>query len=225
MSERRYRMRRWLNRTLAFAAVLVVSPTFAPQLLAWPYHAERGTTHIYSVTPIPPDIDAVLARADGLLAQSPVHEAGAPRTLFLTDGGWRWTWLALTSRSAFAVRRPLRDAIVVNASDIAADRVANGAALGGTRSLSGVIAHETTHVDVADRYGEFRAMMLPTWKSEGYADHVARESSLGDADYRRLRAAGASHPALPYYEGRRRVEAILARNGGDVNALMRGTDG
>ena len=106
---------------------------------------------------------------------------------------------------------------------MAADRVENGAPVGGVRSLSGVIAHETTHLLVARRIGEWRAFMLPGWKSEGYADYVARESSLRDSDYARLRANGASRPAMFYYEARRRVAEALRRNGGNVEAMLEST--
>jgi hypothetical protein len=203
-----------------FLVALLGTATAAPQLLAWPYSAEIGHTRIYSESPIPPEMRAVLARSDALVARSPFAQPGLERRLFLTDGGWRWDLLALTSRGAFALRRPLRDAIVVNASNVAADRVENGAPVGGARSLSGVIAHETTHLIVAHRLGEWRAFMLPGWKSEGYADYVARESSLGDADYARLRANGARRDAMFYYEARRRVAEALRRNGGDVERFL-----
>jgi len=62
--------------------------------------------------------------------------------------------------------------------------------------------------------------MLPGWKSEGYADYVARESSLRDADYARLRANGARRDAMFYYEARRRVADALSRNGGNVEAML-----
>jgi hypothetical protein len=203
-----------------FLVVLIGTATAAPQTLAWPYSAEIGRTRIYSETPIPPQMRSVLARSDALLARSPLAGPGVDRRLFLTDGGWRWELLALTSQGAFALRRPYRDAIIVNASDVAADRVENGAPVGGVRSLSGVIAHETTHLLVARHIGEWNAFMLPGWKSEGYADYVARESSLRDSDYARLRANGARRPAMFYYESRRRVAAALRRNGGDVDALL-----
>jgi len=108
-------------------AALLGTATAAPQLLAWPYSAEIGHTRIYSETPIPPAMRAVLARSDVLVARSPLAEPGLRRSLFLSQGGWRWDLLALTSRGAFAFRRPFRDAIIVNASDVAADRVENGA--------------------------------------------------------------------------------------------------
>jgi hypothetical protein len=207
---------------LLLLAALLGTTTAAPQLLAWPYSAEIGHVLVYSEQPIPPQMRSVLARSDALVARSPLAEPGLERRLFLTDGGWRWDLLALTSRGAFALRRPYRDAIVVNASDIAADRVENGAPVGGARSLSGVIAHETSHILVAHRIGEWRALMLPGWKSEGYADYVARESSLRDGDYARLRANGAERPAMFYYEARRRVAAALARDGGNVDRFLGG---
>src|ERR1700710_53528 len=161
---RRSRAMRIAQGAILFAVVLLGTATAAPQLLAWPYSAEIGHTLVYSETPIPPRMRSILARSDALVAGSPLAEPGLDRRLFLTQGGWRWDLLALTTSGAFALRRPFRDAIIVNASDVAADRVENGAPVGGVRSLSGVIAHETTHLLVAHRLGEWRAFMLPSWK-------------------------------------------------------------
>lgn len=224
MTERPRRRRSGWARAGRWAFILlgtgVIAVGAAPELLAWPYRAERGGTIVYSSTPIPPQIDAVLARTDALLATSPLNRPLPGRRIFLTGGGWRWPLLALTSRGAFALRRPYRDAVIVNRADVAADRVSNGAGIGGSRTLSGTLAHEFTHILVARRYGELRAARLPVWQSEGYADHVAHESSLSEADYRRLRAAGTDHPALRYYEGRRRVEAMLRASGGNPDRLF-----
>jgi hypothetical protein len=216
---------RWVRiaeRSFLFVAALLATVTVAPQLLAWPYSTQIGHTKVYSEEPIPPELARVLARADALDARSPIAEPNLERSLFLTDGGWRWDLLSLTSHGAFALRRPFRDAIVVNACNILADRVENGAPVGGVRTLSGVIAHETTHIFVAHHLGEWRALLLPSWKNEGYADYVARESSLSDADYAQLHANGAERPAMFYYEARRRVGETLAHNGNNVDRLLRG---
>jgi hypothetical protein len=221
---RGHRLRGWLRPIgIALASLLgllLLSTTFAPELLAWPYKVQRGRTVVYAERPIPAEIERVLARADALLAQSPLDDRSMRRRIFLSEGGWRWRVAALTSAGAFGLRRPFRDAILFNRSDIAADRVTNGREVGGARTLSGTIAHELTHILVARRLGEIRARMLPTWKQEGYADHVARESSLSAADYRALKAEGADHPALPYYEGRLKVAEALRANGGDVDAML-----
>jgi len=46
------------------------------------------------------------------------------------------------------------------------------------RSLSGVLAHETTHLLVRRRIGYWRNLTAPTWKKEGYAEYVAGGSTL-----------------------------------------------
>lgn len=214
--------RRLASWTASLAVGLYVLLTAAPELLAWPHVAQHGRTRVYSDRPIPPEIQRVLARTDALLARTPIDRPDLERRLFLTDGGWRWSLLTPGHGTAFALRRPWRDAVIVNRSDVVGDRVENGEPIGGRRTLSGILAHELTHVLVGHRYGELRAAFFPSWMAEGYADHVAQESSLSEADYRRLRADGADHPALDYYEGRRQVRLLLARVGGNPDALFGG---
>jgi len=103
---------------------------------------------------------------------------------------------------------------------VAADRVTNGAPLGGVRTLSGTIAHEMTHRLVADHIGEWAALRLPAWKREGYPDYVAQETSIRPQDEALIRERDPNARVLAYYEGRRRVAAELARNGGSVDALL-----
>lgn len=215
-------VRRRINRLAGVAALLIATVTLAPEVLAWPHRTDVGDIRIFASRPIPPtEMMAVVARADALVAASPLAGPVPRRRLFLSDGGWRWHVASLGAPGAFALRRPFRNAIVVNDADIASDRVRTGRAVGGERSLSGVIAHETAHVVVADRWGEWRALRLPGWFFEGLADLVAQEGSLSDSDYRRLVARGEKHPALIYYQGRRRVAAALAANGGDLDALIK----
>lgn len=207
-------------RGIAFVALALafVSPIFAPQLLAFPYHAESSIGPVRSERPIDRRaLDRVAARTRTLLAQSPIASPDEQRPIFLTDGGWRWRWLALAHAGSFAITRPASRAVVVNASRPAADCVTKTAC---PRTLSGVLAHEFVHGIIRRRYGPVKAMLAPQWLVEGYADHVAQESRLTAADVARLEARGETHPALPYYHGRRRVEKLLAANGGDVDALF-----
>ncbi|MEG3172878.1 hypothetical protein U1708_11710 [Sphingomonas sp. ZB1N12] len=191
-------------------------------MLAFPYKQRIGTVTVYAERPIDPRIGSELARAEGLLRASPIYTGPLDRSLFLTDGGWRWRLLAIQSPHAFAFRRPFSAAIVVNRSDVGADRVTNDRAIGNTRTLSGVIAHETTHIMIANHLGEVRSAMLPTWQKEGYADHVARESSLTDAEAARLRKTDPGAASLVYYDASRWVVAALGANSGSVDALFAG---
>lgn len=213
--------RRILIGIALVALAATASPLRAPRLLAFPYAARIGADQVYSTAPLQPAALApILARADRLVHASPLaaHEEG--RDIFLTGGDWRWNWLAGTSTGAFALTRPFSSAVIVNRADLAGDHVYNKAALGGTRSLSGVIAHEKCHGMVRRHFGAVRERMAPAWLREGYCDYVAGESSLTDAQADALEAAKTYHPAIAYVRGRQKVAALLAANGGSVDALF-----
>ena len=110
--------------------------------------------------------------------------------------------------------------MIVNLSDPAADMAVNGRAIGGKRSLSGVIAHERTHIWTGRALGLVENALLPNWQREGYADYIAQETSLTTAEYARLKRSGAHHPAMPYYEGRQWIEAMAANKGGTIAAIF-----
>lgn len=215
-------LRRWTTRIACGGAVVVAGVLHVPAALAFPYRADFGRTTVLSEQPIDTAaMGQVLARADGLLAASPLYRPGLSRQLVLTDGGWRWDILSIGARGAIAFRRPFAHALIFNRHSVAADRVTNGAPLGGVRTLSGAIAHEMTHRLIADHIGEWAALRLPAWKREGYPDYVARETSVHPQDEALIRARDPHARVLTYYEGRRRVAAELARNGGSVDALLR----
>jgi hypothetical protein len=198
----------------------MVVPVFVPQALAFPYHAQSHGSSFWSERPIPqPELDAVAGRGQALVAQSPLAKGREPRHVFLTQGGWRWKWLVLANRSAFGITRPIAEAVILNRNDLAKDEVLNGAAIGGRRTLSGAIAHETCHGMLRRHFG-LSVASKPTWLTEGYCDHVAQESSLTAADAARLETTQPGHPALPYFHGRLRVARLLQQYGGDVDAIF-----
>ena len=211
---------RWLNLGFGLVGLLLGSVIAAPQLLAFPYQAQVGETRVYSETPL--DVAAlrpVLARADRMLAASPLYREPVGTRVFLTDGGWRLRLLALGDGGSVGFTRPLSDvvsdAVIMGPADVARDRT------NSIRSLSGTIAHERTHIMVRRHLGQMRGIMLPRWISEGYADHISGEPNPRDPALARWRAADPDHPVFFYIEARRRVEAALRDNGGDVEALLR----
>lgn len=204
-------------RLVALFAILS-SPLLAPELLAFPHVATSNGDTVYSVKPIDkPALDRVTRRANALVAESPLARPYEPRTIFLTDGGWRWSWLAVRNNAALALTRPGREAIIINTSDLSADGIATAF---GQRTLSGVIAHEKCHGLERRRFGLSVDWRKPQWLREGYCDYVALESTLSDAQAQRLEMAREDARALTYWQGRRKVAAQLAANGGDVAALF-----
>lgn len=192
-----------------------------PALLLFPHERRVGTTVVYSETPLPDNIDAVVLRSNDLLRASELFESRAlSRPIFITRGGWRWRLLAFDTPDAFAQTRPLGDNVVVNRADIARDRVWRGSPVAGERILSDVITHERTHVLIRMRFGVLADRRFPRWLREGYCDHVANSSSLSDEQASRLVSEGRKTPALFYYQSRKRVERALRDNGGSMRALF-----
>ena len=210
---------RGLGVTIGLAFVVVVS-LYTPAALAFPHVERFGNTTVYSVAPIPDVMAERINRADALLAQSPLAEPGLRRTLVLTDGGWRWRVLAAGYWNVIALRRPFSSMLLFNRADVAADRVRNGAPMGGERTLSGTIAHESVHLLTARRYGEIRLARMPEWKREGYADYVAQETSIGAEDEARIRERWADAPVLRYYAAHRKVKHLLDSGGMSVDELL-----
>ncbi len=211
------RVRRWINRGVPILAAPLVFVIYVPQALAFPHYQRFGSTDVWSEAPIPANFPAVLARADALVASSPLAGGDASRRLFLTQGGWRWRVLSVTSGGALGLRRPFSPVLLFNRHDAVRDRLFTPF---GTRSLSGVIAHETSHLLVARRIGELRMARLPAWVSEGLADFVARESTLSEADVERVRQTQPDARAVFYHDARRRVARTLDANGGSVDRLL-----
>lgn len=211
--------RRRLNRIAAVAVILFASPLYAPQLLAFPYHAQSGDLSVWSEKPIDQAaLDAVAEKSAALISGSPLARASEPRRVFLTEGGWRWNWLALRFRDSFAISRPFTEPLIFNRSDIARDRLHSGG--NAVRSLSGTLAHETCHGLIRRSIGLHADFTKPVWLREGYCDFVAEESALDEQRADKLRTTDPDHRSLVYFDGRRRVAAELARNGGDVRALF-----
>src|SRR6185503_15919560 len=68
--------------------------------------------------------------------------------------------------------------VFINKTDVPDDLVYMNRAKHNQRSLSGVVAHEVTHLFIRQRYGTLRSMLMPTWKNEGYCEYVAGESTI-----------------------------------------------
>ncbi len=202
-------------------SLALVSPIVAPQLLAFPHQKTFGDTTVYSELPIDPKMESILKRSDALLKQSGIYSDSYGRSVFVTQDGWRWNWLALTSRGGVGLTRPVSPhSVILSVKDIAQDLMPMRGTIGKQRSLSGTIAHERTHQLIHAHFGLWSSVKFPNWKVEGYCEFIAQETTLTEQDAAQLKKAGEAHPAMVYFEGRRDVTAILAKNGGSIDQLF-----
>jgi hypothetical protein len=162
---------------LGVAFILLLS---FPQLL-FAHETSYKQFHVYSREPSDQHVDAVLDAVEARLATSTINDDRVTPNVYLTNSYRLYRSLSLNMGwNSFGKGYPLlpTNNIFINKSDLAADQVFRDAATNNTRSLSGVIAHEVTHLLIRKRYGYWRNVTMPAWKKEGYAEYVAGGSTL-----------------------------------------------
>lgn len=193
---------------------------YAPWILCFPYEERIEGFTVRSEAPLSAPVRREIERAHDLLEANDLRAALSGTDVYLTEGGWRWRLLAWGSVSAFGFRRSFGRSIVLNRTDYEDAKVRNGRSPGGVRSVGGLVAHEGSHLALARQYGELQILSVPKWIREGYADYVAQESSLSEAEAQALRVSRSNDIALRYFDDRRRVAAYLATPDHSVQSLL-----
>jgi hypothetical protein len=171
-SSRAYRGLRYVIASAGLAYVFLLS---FPQAL-FGYEISHHNFTVYSREPLDPNVHAVLDRVEARLLGSGIHDESLKPRIFISDSHGLYRLLSLNvGGNSFAkgyLALPTSN-IFVNKSDVAHDLVFRDAQADRQRSLSGVIAHEVTHLLVREKFGYMRNLMLPAWKQEGYSEYVA----------------------------------------------------
>lgn len=172
-----YRIARYLVVSAGVAYVLLLS---FPQVL-FAHEISYRNLKVYSREPLDQNIYAVLDKVESRLAASEINNQEIRPKIFITNSHGLYAFISLYFGSnsfgkGFAAL-PTNN-IFINKSDVAKDLVFRRAVANNERSLSGVIAHETTHLLIRKKFGYWRNLTMPVWKKEGYAEYVAGGSTL-----------------------------------------------
>lgn len=159
-----------------------------------------------------------------LLKTSPVFDTQKNQNIFLCHSFNEFTFFAPRSRKAFAVNYPLVQNIFLTPSDIDKNVISRNALDNNVRTLSGVIAHETTHSALEDKLGFLQYKLLPSWKNEGYCDYVAKESSYNDElGWMQICAKNEeiSSPSFTYFKYKTYVDYLLKEEKVTLDSFLR----
>lgn len=177
-----YRTYRVFNYTFVGILTVYLLTIAFPQYL-FANHISHGKFTVYSRQKPDENIDKVLDLAEARLVNSPLYDETVARRIFLTDSHVFYTFLSNKAFRSFANSVPMIDNILVNRSDVAADKVFVDRPIRNSRSLSGVLAHEVTHLFIRKKLGTARVMFLvPTWKNEGYCEYIAGDTTISFED-------------------------------------------
>ena len=110
--------------------------------------------------------------------------------------------------------------VFINACDLDKDLVFRDAPAYNSRSLSGVIAHEVTHLLVRNRFGYFRNLTLPVWKKEGYAEYAGGSTLPLDTGVRMWKARPNDDTGYQYFKYYMIVRYLLEHEKVSVDDLL-----
>ena len=133
---------------------------------------------VYSREPFDARIYKVLDDAESRLSKSTIYDQGISRRVFLTNSHSMYAFLSNKAYKSFANSVPFIDNIIINKSTVADDLVFLNRPEHNRRSLSGVIAHEVTHLFIRKKVGAVRVALMPTWKNEGYCEFIAGDTTI-----------------------------------------------
>jgi len=203
---------RTLRRALLAAGLGYLLVLSFPQVL-FAHEISYRSVAVYSRQPLGKEIYTVLDRVEARLAASGIQDGAVRPRVFLTDGFDSYAlWGLYLGGNSFGKSYPLLPTgnIFINKSDPARDAVLRRATAHTERSLSGVIAHETTHLLIRRKFGYWRNLTFPSWKKEGYAEYVAGGSTLPyDTGVRMWKAHPGDGTGYQYFKDYMLVRYLL----------------
>ncbi len=193
-------MRRALRFSSRAAAAVSVLVLLYGLLLAFPeplfaHRIEEGPFLVYSRKPVQHALVAPrLRNAEERLRRSEIHRSGATHRVFVTGSKSLYRLLNGPYHEAIARNVELGNAIFLPDLDGEGASVVH---FDGRRApLDEILAHEAIHTFVQHRLGAVRAMRLPFWKKEGYAQYVGLAFFPFTVGAKALESA-EKHPSLP----------------------------
>jgi hypothetical protein len=217
-------LRRWLLRGSAALLVLFAlyfATLMRPQMF-FSWARDSASIHVRSDEPVPEGARGVIALAESRIRHSPLFDPTRTYPVFVCNARWRWNYFSGFNGRSRGFHTQLGRAVFIRPARWETNQLAGPDGRDGPRSLDVYIAHEVTHMMVADRIGLIEARRLPAWLREGYAEYVARRDTFDYAAARaHLIAGDEGFGARDQY---RRylllVTHLLDREGMDVSAVL-----
>lgn len=217
-------LRLWLIR--AIAAVLLLSALYVLTLLRprmfFSWARDGAAIHVRSDEPIPASAAAIITLAESRIRRSPLFDRTRSYPVYVCNARWRWNYFSGFNGRSRGFQTPLGRAVFIRPARWDRNQLAGPDGTDAPRSLDMYIAHEVTHMMVADHLGLLAARRLPVWLREGYAEYVARHDTFDyDAARAHLIAADKEFAARdPYWKYLLLVTHLLDRQGMAVTAVL-----
>ena len=206
---------------LGISSALYLATLLRPEAL---FSSTRGgaSIKVHSDAPVSESATAVIALAESRIRRSPLFDAARTYPVYVCNARWRWNYFSFFDGRSRGFQTPLGRAAFIRAADWGRNQLAGPDGRDGPRPLDVYIAHEITHMMVADHIGLIAERRLRAWLREGYAEYVARHDTFDYAAARTAWMAGdESVTARDRYFGHLLlVTHLLDREGQNLSSLL-----
>ena len=215
---------------IGLGAALFVTIAYALLFTVQIYRLDRvsiGTIN-YRTNATEAEMASVHAHALHRLQASEFYRDNFRATVILPESYTTFRILSFFQNAgAFGNAFELLGYITIAPAQVSDDKVTTSSPTNNTRSLSGVLAHEFTHLLLYSALGFEKYSTLPTWKMEGYADYIAQESSFPEAQGMALFCSGKADagPSYLYFRYRKAVGYLLDDAGLTFHEIAAGSMG
>jgi len=170
-----------INWILSIIAIVYILALVFPQYaFANKFVYKNFTVYYHAGEADEEAIKSVLDESMALLKKSVLFNQEKEQRIFVCGSFSEFTFFSPISRKSFAVNYALLQNIFLSESSFSENRILRNSDTNNRRTLSAVIAHETTHSLLEDKLGFVKYKLLPSWKNEGYCDHIAQEGSYDE---------------------------------------------
>lgn len=169
---------------------------------------------------------SVLDKSNSLLRKSQLYDEDHKQKIFICNSYSEFGFFAPTVKKAFAVHYPIIQNAFFTKSSFQDDRIIRNGKIFNQRTLSGTIAHETTHSLIENRLGFLKYKKLPTWKNEGYCELIAIINNGSFYDEQKgineiCREIEPDTPIFKYFEYRILTEFVLRNKEKSIDNFLR----
>lgn len=201
------------------------SATLVRPEVSFAWSRKGGSIHVRSDAAIPDSAAAVIAAAGSRLRRSPLFDTSRAYPVFVCSAPWRWSYFSGFNGRSRAFHARVGRAVFTREARWDTNQLAGPDGSDGPRPLDVYLAHEVTHMMVADHLGRRAERQLPMWLREGYAEYVARRDTF-DYDATRTRLLAGDEALVtrrtdPYLKYLLLVAHLLERERLDVRTLLR----
>jgi len=215
----------WLiaaSAVISLASAVFLYIAVFPDCL-FPNASIQENVTVRSVEPIDPRLYSVLDIARSLLKQSTLYDSTVSYRFYFCEDFPLYALFSLVNFRSFGVTYPLVNRIFMAKTDISGTFCFANKPQNNRRLLHTVLAHEMTHCLLAKRFGLWRTIFAPKWKTEGYCEFIANESSFDPIAGIKLIKEGKRDRSLSfsYFKHRLYVTYLIARKGLTMEEIMK----